>query len=214
MPGIETVRLEILRSGPAHNQLLSPLTPYIALCAGDGPVTITIPLEHRHLLNRLERLRYVSRDGLIPEPQRQAEIVELGPLLGDVLARVPGLNAQLVQGHRVENTVVHLQLVLWGSELALVPFELVTAPAGFPGSGLPLLTQGDVPITLTREVRRTQPLLVDWDREPRILFAWASPAGAAPVPAREHLAALRRALNPWIRWRTTAENRLPQVHRL
>ena len=212
MNRIETVRLEILRSGPAHNQLLSPLTPYIALCAGDGPVTLTIPLEHRQLLNRLERLRYMSRDGVITEPQRQAEIMELGPLLGRVLGEVPGLNAQLVQGTGVsDNRAVHLQLVLWGSELALVPFELVTAPAGFPGSGLPLLTQGDVPVALTREVRRAQPLRVEWDREPRVLFAWAAPAGVAPVPVREHLAALRRAMEPWIPWRATAEDRLSAV---
>ena len=54
MAQIRNIKLELLRPGPAHNQLLSPLTPYLALCGADGPVTVNIPFEHRHLLNRLE----------------------------------------------------------------------------------------------------------------------------------------------------------------
>jgi len=211
MRDVYTVRLDLLRFGPAHNQLLSPLTPYVALCGNDGPVTVTIPLEHRHLLNRLERLRYVTDGAAVPEAQRQAELIELGSLIGRVLANVPALNAQLGQASGRENTLVHVQLVVWGSELALVPFEVVTAPDGFPGSGLPLLTQADVPVTLTRELRRARPLPVEWDRSPRILFAWAEPPGVSRVPAREHLIALRRALEPWIPWRPTPELRVFEV---
>ena len=55
MSSIRNVQLELLRSGPAHNQLLSPLTPYIALCGSAGPVTVNMPFEHRQLLARLER---------------------------------------------------------------------------------------------------------------------------------------------------------------
>jgi len=55
---IHDIKLEFLRSGPAHNQLLSPLTPYLALCGADGPVSVSLPFEHRQLLNRLDRLRY------------------------------------------------------------------------------------------------------------------------------------------------------------
>ena len=40
MVEIQNVKLELLRPGPAHNQLLSPLTPYLALCGADGPVTV------------------------------------------------------------------------------------------------------------------------------------------------------------------------------
>jgi hypothetical protein len=57
---IQKVKLEFLRPGPPHNQLLSPLTPYIALCGEDGPVTVQMPFEHRQLLMRLRRLRYES----------------------------------------------------------------------------------------------------------------------------------------------------------
>src|SRR5262245_31291664 len=209
MRNVHTVRLELLRFGPAHNQLLSPLTPYVALCGNDGPVTLTIPLEHRQLLTRLERLRYVTDGAAIPETQRQAELSELGSLIGRVLANVPGLNRQLGQASERENALVQVQLVVWGSELALVPFEVVTAPDGF--LDVPLLTQTEVPVTLTRELRRARPLPVEWDRSPRILFAWAEPPGVSRVPAREHLIALRRALAPWIPWRPTPELRVPEV---
>ena len=209
MRNVHTVRLELLRFGPAHNQLLSPLTPYVALCGNDGPVTLTVPLEHRQLLTRLERLRYVTDGAAIPETQRQAEISELGSLIGRVLANVPGLDRQLGQASQRDNTLVHVQLVVWGSELALVPFEVVTAPDGF--LDVPLLTQTDVPVTLTRELRRARPLPVEWDRSPRILFAWAEPPGVSRVPAREHLIALRRALEPWIPWRHTPELRVSEA---
>jgi hypothetical protein len=50
MSEIRNVKIELLRAGPAHNQLLSPLTPYLALCGADGPVTVHIPFEHEQLL--------------------------------------------------------------------------------------------------------------------------------------------------------------------
>lgn len=70
---IGTLKLELLRSGPSHNQLLSPLTAYIALCGSDGPVTIRIPLEHRQLLARISRLRY--EDGYSDTPQKQNNVI-------------------------------------------------------------------------------------------------------------------------------------------
>jgi hypothetical protein len=213
MGDIQTVRLELLRYGTTHNQLLSPLTPYIALCGSDGPVTVTIPLEHRQLMNRLERLRYMTDGAHISETQRQGELNELGALVASVLAHLPALNPQVdaASPRGREKTLVHLQLVVWGSELALVPFEIATSPAGFPGAGQPLLTQSDVPVALTREVRRARPHPVEWDRAPRVLFAWAEPPGAPRVPVREHLRALRRALEPWIPWRATPEQRVAEV---
>jgi hypothetical protein len=54
---IREVEFELLRAGPAHNQLLSTLTPYIALCGPNGPSTVHVPFEHQRLLTRLERLR-------------------------------------------------------------------------------------------------------------------------------------------------------------
>ena len=40
---MHTITLELLRHGPAHNQLLSPLTPYLALCENHGAVTMHVP---------------------------------------------------------------------------------------------------------------------------------------------------------------------------
>ena len=74
---IRTVKLELLRSGPAHNQLLSPLTPYIALCGPSAPQTVTMPYEHRQLLTKLARLRYQQGDHEIEAAQREAELREL-----------------------------------------------------------------------------------------------------------------------------------------
>ena len=50
---MRTLTLELLRHGPAHNQLLSPLTPYLALCENHPAVTLQLPMEHNQLLHRL-----------------------------------------------------------------------------------------------------------------------------------------------------------------
>src|SRR5439155_27355853 len=121
MPEIRNVKLEFLRQGPAHNQLLSPLTPYLALCGANGGVTGNMPFEHRHLLNKLERLSY-SVDGTpIAGSQRDAELRELGEAIGRVFGQVPALLSEL---GNARSELVHLRLSMAASELALVPFEL------------------------------------------------------------------------------------------
>lgn len=82
MSEIHNVKLEILRPGPAHNQLLSPLTPYLVLCGAAGPVTVRLPFEQRQLLIRLERLRYYTERTPVPASQREAELGELGETIG------------------------------------------------------------------------------------------------------------------------------------
>ena len=211
MSEIRSVQLELLRHGPTHNQLLSPLTPYLALCGGDGPVTIHIPFEQRQLLNRLERLRYSTQGKEISEGQREGEMREIGEVLGRVLGQVPALLSELGDARAERGKLVHFRLSLSAFELGLVPFEVAIAPDGFPGSGSPLFLQSRPPISLTREIRRGRPLPVDWDRKPRILFAFAAPAGFAPVPAQAHLQALRRAIDPWVRSKDKPEDRLPNV---
>jgi hypothetical protein len=211
MMDINNIKLEFLRPGPAHNQLLSPLTPYIALCGREGPVTVHFPFEHRQLLNRLERLRYVTPLGTIPPQQREAEVREIGELIGEVLGKVPALASQIGYTRTDHKSLIHLRLSMSANELALVPFEFSVAPNGFPGSGSPLFLQSRVPITLTREVRRDRPLPVPWNRSPQILFAFASPGSLPTVPAQEHLAALRRAIEPWVKWRDRPEDRVKEV---
>jgi len=198
MAEIRNVRLELLRPGPAHNQLLSPLTPYVALCGNEGPVTISVPFEHRQLLNRLERLRYATPGGAIPASQREAEVQELGRTVGAVLGSISTLGPVLRGAAGRSSALLNVRLVHAPAELALVPFELAIAPEGFPGSGKPLLLQSQTPVVLTREIRRGSPPQVSWRRPPKILFAFASPGGVAPVPYQEHLDALRAAIDPWV----------------
>ena len=40
---IRTVNVEFLRPGPAHNQLLSPITQYLAVCNNSGAGVVTVP---------------------------------------------------------------------------------------------------------------------------------------------------------------------------
>jgi hypothetical protein len=207
---IRNLKLELLRWGPAHNQLLSPLTPYLALCGADGPVTVNLPFEHAQLLARLERLRYII-EGDVGQSQREAELRELGTVLGRVLSQVPALLSEISSARRESSELVHLRLSVSAYELALVPFELAIGADGFPGSGSPLFLQSSAPIAITREIRRGRPLEMKWNRRPRILFAFASPANLPRVPAQEHLQALRAAILPWIKWQDTDEERVTEV---
>jgi len=63
MTKIHTVSLEFLRHGPAHNQLLSPLTQYLGLCGNYGASTVRVPYEHQEFLSRLKSLRYSMGEG-------------------------------------------------------------------------------------------------------------------------------------------------------
>lgn len=209
---IRTVKLELLRSGPAHNQLLSPLTPYIALCGPSAPQTVTMPYEHRQLLTKLARLRYQQGDHEIEAAQREAELRELGEAVGRLLGAVPGLQTALDGGARDGSALVHLRIALSALELGMVPFEAAISPDNFPGSGAPLLLR--TPTVITREVRRSQPIEVQWSRPPRILFAFATPPGLRPVPAQAHLNALRRAIEPYVPLHDQPEQRLPGVRAL
>ncbi|MDV6344189.1 CHAT domain-containing protein [Nitrosomonas sp. Is37] len=198
---IQKVKLELLRPGPSHNQLLSPLTPYIALCGEEGPVTVQMPFEHRQLLMRLRRLRYESDKDPAKDEQRQAEVRDLGEAIGRVLGQIPALLSELGNAAVEVGKLVHLRLSLSAFELGLIPFELAVGVDGFPGSGSPLFLQTRAPISITREIRRGRPLPVNWNRPPRILFAFAEPDGLY-VPAQSHLQALRSAIEPWVKIRS------------
>src|SRR5689334_21251471 len=98
MPRFRNIKLELLRPGPTHNQLLSPLTPYIALCGNSAPVTLQINHEHHRFLSRLERMRYVvgqARDGIaVPDRVREATVSEVGQDVAEILAKIPSLLAE------------------------------------------------------------------------------------------------------------------------
>lgn len=195
---MRTVTLELLRHGPAHNQLLSPLTPYLALCENHAPVTLNVPFEHNQFLLRLKSLTYEFGLTELADDQRKFQLTDTGRELGRLLSAIPGLTAELNRHAEQTSEVIHLRLVLSASELALLPFELVLAGNGFPGYGQPLLLQNQAPICLTREVRRVKDQGLTWAARARVLMICASPRGLPPVPVDAHLLALRRAVDPWV----------------
>jgi hypothetical protein len=197
---MRTVTLELLRHGPAHNQLLSPLTPYLALCENHAPVTINVPFEHNQFLHRLTALTYEFGITPLADNQRKFQLQDTGRELSRLLSGIPGLTAELNRHREQSSEVIHLRLVLSASELALLPFELVLAGNGFPGFGQPLLLQNQAPICLTREVRRVKDPALPGTSRARVLFVCASPKGVPPVPVEAHMLALRGAVNPWVRY--------------
>lgn len=190
---MRTITLEFLRHGPAHNQLLSRLTNYLALCGNHGAQTVKMPFDHNQLLHRLKALEYES-----DESSRQFQLADTPQTLSDVLGQVAGLTAELSRRQEIEDPVLHLRLVISASELALIPFELANAPQGFPGAGQSLLLQNQLQVCITREVRRAASAHFQWPRRPKILFIAAQPPDVGAVPLEPHLLALRRVLEPWV----------------
>jgi len=188
---IRTVPVEFLRAGPRHNQLLSPLTQYLAVC-GDSPAGIVnLPYEHAEFERRREELRYtVSSDA---ESDRLRGILDqTGREMAGILSSVPGLPGVL--GSRgVPLEILNLRLVLSASELAVLPFELSKVPVGGgapPGNWL--LLEANAPVCVTRHNRAVRSEGVRWPSRPRILFAYGE-----DVPYEEHHQALVEALEPW-----------------
>jgi hypothetical protein len=188
-----TVTLELLRHGPAHNQLLSPLTPYLALCGNHDAETVHVGFEHMQLLRRTRGLRY--QDGRVSQA---AALEEASGEVSRLLAAIPSLTAEMGAALRGDEGLIHLRMVLSAAELSLLPFELARAPAGFPGQGQWLSLQTMAPIAVTRETRRVAATTLRWPDRPRLLVVAAAPAGLPEVPLRAHLLALRRALDPWL----------------
>ena len=124
-----TVTVEFLRAGPPHNQLLSPLTQYLAVCGDAGAGIVTVPYEHAAFERRLRNCatrQAMSAIGLVM-------LHEIGVDMGKILGSVPGLPGALMGDPNKSATLVHLRLTLSASELAHLPFELAKAPVG-PGA--------------------------------------------------------------------------------
>jgi len=183
-----TIRLELLREGPPHNQLLSPLTRYLALCNNRAPEAFRLEIEHADFLRWQPNFDSPLGDGL-----RQAR-VEVTRILGSIRS----LAAELSGGAPTDWNHVHL--VLSAAELASMPFEIALAAPGMPGEGQPLFLQAEHPITLTRESRRQSTSTLRWPESPRILLAAASPNGFKRVPLDAHELALCHSIDPWIGW--------------
>jgi len=187
---VRTVRLELLRPGPSHNQLLSPLTPYLGIC-GDSPAGVVhVPYEHAVFERRLGDLRYTG-----VSDTRLAHLRDTGIDMGRMLAAVPGLPGSISADSDSQVAMIHLRVTLSASELALLPFELSKVPVTTDGeSEAWLALQTKPPVCITRHIRTVSVDGVTWPARPRILFV-AGPTGDIPFDA--HRRALERAIAPF-----------------
>jgi hypothetical protein len=186
-----TVTVEFLRAGPPHNQLLSPLTQYLAVCGDAGAGVVTVPYEHAAFERRLKELRYETGGA----GDRLLMLHEIGVDMGKILGSVPGLPGALMGDPNKSATLLHLRLTLSASELAHLPFELAKAPVG-PGATAEswLAIQTRPPVCVTRNIRTVSAEGVIWPSKPRILFISSDPAF---VPFEDHREALLTAIGPF-----------------
>lgn len=192
---IRTVKVELLRTGPAHNQLLSPLTPYLGICDGGEAGVVHVPFEHAAFLRRFEELRATDLAARSRSPVLRDLAVDIGRLLG----AVPRLPGSLGGERGGPDTLVHLRLVLSASELALLPFELSKVPVGpaMVDEGW-LSLQARAPVVITRRTRDASGSRVRWPSEPRILFVASDPVRDG-IPFDEHRRVLLDAVGPYLR---------------
>ncbi len=193
---IRKVNVELLRAGPRHNQLLSPLTQYLGIC-GDNPAgVVTLPYEQARFERMREEFRYEV--SAAENPGRLAGVIDqAGTEMAQILAKIPGIAGLFTNSRSGEDELLHLRLTLSASELALLPFELSRIPAGgtaTPDSRLTLHTPS--PTCLTRHIRSVRSDRVRWFTRPRILFISSD---GHDVPTDEHEQTLLRALRPWVR---------------
>src|SRR5258708_27480510 len=91
---IRTVTVELLRAGPRHNQLLSPLTQYLGVCGNAPAGSVTLPYEHRHMEQRLQDLNYrVVADHDLSHHERMLD--RTGDEIAEILSLIPGLAGAL-----------------------------------------------------------------------------------------------------------------------
>lgn len=190
----KTISVELLRAGPPHNQLLSPLTQYLALCEGHAAETLRLPFEHHDFVLQMQSLRYQDGSDL----SQHARFSQVARDMAEILRQIPGLATTAGRGRVDGGELVHIEAVLSAQELALLPFEAADSPSTFASAGLPLSLQTVVPVTLTRRNRRYAGTDIRWPRRPKILVVIASPPGFPEVPALAHVMAIRKALSPWI----------------
>lgn len=191
---IRTVKVELLRTGPSHNQLLSPLTTYLGICDGAEAGIVHVPFEHEAFLRRLRQMG-VEEDAR----DRGPVLRDLGVEIARMLGAIPRLSGSLSTDASGPDTLVHLRLVLSASELALLPFELSKIPIGATDWAEGWLSlQVRVPVVITRRTRDTPDGRVHWPSEPRILFVAADPRELGGSFAR-HREALVAAVAPYLK---------------
>jgi hypothetical protein len=189
---VRRIEVELLRRGPRHNQLLSPLTDYLAMCGDQEGGVVHVPWEHAEVLHLLEDLRY--RVGSVDRARRTEHVLDrAGTGLALMLRDVPDLAGAVVGQASGGAELLHVRLIESAAELAVLPFELTRVPPSISGNvsdqWLGLLP--DRPVCITRQVRGVRPA-GRWPTTIRILFV-----SGDDVPFAEHLDVFGRILEPW-----------------
>ncbi len=197
MNRIQNISLEFLRPGSPHNQLLSPLTDYLALCGNHGAKVVNVPYQHETFLRKIRELRSSTEEN-IDQRSRQAVIEETAQEICEMLSSIPGLISGLANLCD-ERTLIHLKIVLTANELAMIPFELTKVIPGMPGGSNNWLSlQIEAPVCITRQIRNISGDKVEWPIKPRILFVASAPNGLK-IPIEQHTQALLSAIQPWLK---------------
>jgi hypothetical protein len=190
---IRTVTVELLRAGPRHNQLVSPLTQYLGVCGNAAAGRVSLPYEHGDLELRLQELRY--RVANQDDPARRSKLLDrTGREVAQILSAIPGVSGLLNPEDEQPRTLTHLRIVLSASELAMLPFEASKVPTGEDSMSTWLALQARAPVCVTRHIRSVSAEGVQWPSEPRLLFV-AGPDTDEPLAL--HRKALADAMAPW-----------------
>lgn len=190
---IRTVTVELLRAGPRHNQLVSPLTQYLGICGNSHAGRVTLPYEHSDLEMRLQELRYSVFDR--DDQARSARVLEkTGRDVAKILAAVPGLSGNMSYEEENTGTLTNLRIVISASELAMIPFEASKVPSVDGSVAAWLALQARSPICITRHIRSVTAEGIIWPDRPRILFISGPDTDR---PFEEHKRVLLNVIEPW-----------------
>ena len=167
---IRNVTVELLRAGPRHNQLISPLTQYLGVCGNAAAGRVTLPYEHGDLELRLQELRYRVADE--DDPSRRSKLLDrTGREVAQILSAIPGVAGVLNPEDGQPGTLTHLRIVLSAFELAMLPFEAAKVPTGEGSMSTWLALQSRAPVCITRHIRSVSAEGIRWPSEPRVLTA-------------------------------------------
>jgi beta-lactamase superfamily II metal-dependent hydrolase len=190
---IRIVTVELLRAGPRHNQLVSPLTQYLGVCGNAAASRVSLPYEHGDLELRLQELRY--RVATPDDRARRSKLLDrTGREVAQLLSAIPGVSGLLNLEEEQPRTLTHLRIMLSASELAMLPFEASKVPTGEGSMSTWLALQARAPVCITRHIRSVSAEGIRWPNEPHILLV-AGPDTDEPLAL--HHKALADAMAPW-----------------